>query len=62
MSDEPCISINIIELGNTTVGKTAYLIRNTENKFRPSLSTVGIDTRKKRIELENGKKSECKIL
>ena len=61
MSDEPCISINIIELGNTTVGKTAYLIRNTENKFRPSLSTVGIDTRKKRIELENGKKVNVKF-
>ena len=61
MSDEPCISINIIELGNTTVGKTAYLIRNTENKFKPSLSTVGIDTRKKRIELENGKKVNVKF-
>ena len=61
MSDEPCISINIIELGNTTVGKTAYLIRNTENKFKPSLSTVGIETRKKRIELENGKKVNVKF-
>ena len=61
MSEEPCISINIIALGNTEVGKTAYIIRNTENKFRPSLSTVGIDTRKKRIELENGKKVNVKF-
>jgi len=61
MSDEPCISINIIELGNTTVGKTAYLIRNTENKFRPSLSTVGIDMRNKRIELENRRKVNIKF-
>ena len=55
MSEEP-LSINLITLGNTEVGKTAYLIRNTENKFKPSLSTVGIDMRNKKIELENGKK------
>ena len=61
MSEEPCISLNIIELGNTTVGKTAYLIRNTENKFKPCLSTVGIDTRNKKIELENGKKVNVKF-
>ena len=61
MSEEPCISINIIALGNTEVGKTAYIIRNTENKFRPSLSTVGIDMRNKRIELENGQKVNIKF-
>ena len=61
MSEEPCLFINIITLGNTTVGKTAYLIRNTENKFRPSLSTVGIDMRNKKIELENGKKVNVKF-
>ena len=61
MSEEPCLFINIITLGNTTVGKTAYLIRNTENKFKPSLTTVGIDTRNKRIELENGKKVNVKF-
>ena len=61
MSEEPCMSINIIALGNTEVGKTAYLIRNTENKFRPSLSTVGIDMRNKKIELENGKKVNVKF-
>jgi len=56
MSEEPCISMNLIALGNPEVGKTAYIIRNTENKFRPSLSTVGIDMRNKKIELEMGKK------
>ena len=61
MSEEPCISINIIALGNTEVGKTAYIIRNAENKFRPSLSTVGIDMRNKRIELENGQKVNIKF-
>ena len=61
MSEEPCLSINLITLGNTEVGKTAYLIRNAENKFRPSLSTVGIDTRNKKIELENGKKVNVKF-
>ena len=61
MSEEPCLSINLITLGNTEVGKTAYLIRNTENKFGPSLSTVGIDLRNKKIELENGKKVNVKF-
>jgi small GTP-binding protein len=61
MSEESCLSINLIALGNTEVGKTAYLIRNTENKFRPSLSTVGIDMRNKKIELENGKKVNVKF-
>ena len=62
MSEEPCISINIIALGNIEVGKTAYIIRNTENKFRPSLSTVGIDMKNKRIELENGKKVKVRFI
>jgi small GTP-binding protein len=60
MSEEH-LSINLITLGNTEVGKTAYLIRNTENKFKPSLSTVGIDMRNKKIELENGKKVNVKF-
>ena len=60
MSEEP-LTINLITLGYTEVGKTAYLIRNTENKFGPSLSTVGIDLRLKKIELENGKKVNVKF-
>ena len=61
MSEEPCISINIISLGNTEVGKTAYIIRNTENKFRLTLTTIGIDMRNKRMELENGQKVNVKF-
>ena len=40
MSEEP-IFINLITLGNSTVGKTCYLIRNTKNKFSSALPTVG---------------------
>ena len=32
---------NLITLGNSTVGKTCYLIRNTKNKFSSALPTVG---------------------
>lgn len=56
MSTEPYISINLIAIGNTEVGKTAYLIRNIENKFKLTLSTVGVDMRNRILELKNGKK------
>ena len=60
MSEGP-IHINLLALGNSTVGKTAYLLRNTENTFKPSLPTIGIDSRLKKIELENGKKVNAKF-
>jgi small GTP-binding protein len=60
MSEEP-IYIKLLALGNSTVGKTAYLLRNTENTFKPSLPTIGIDSRLKKIELENGKKVNAKF-
>ena len=55
MSEEP-ISINILALGNSTVGKTSYLIRNTKNKFEMHLSTIGYNILKKKIDLKDGKK------
>ena len=60
MSEEP-ISINILALGNSTVGKTSYLIRNTKNKFEMHLSTIGYNTLIKRIELKDGKKVNIKF-
>jgi len=62
LEDLDLISINLIALGNSTVGKTAYLIRNTENKFQPFLlSNVGVDVKVKKIELENGMKVRVKF-
>jgi small GTP-binding protein len=58
---EERIHMNIIALGNSTVGKTAYLVRNTENAFKPTISNIGIESRLKKIELENGKKVNVKF-
>ena len=55
MSEEP-ISINILALGNSTVGKTSYLIRNTKNKFEMNSATIGYNILKKEIKLKDGKK------
>ena len=61
MSEEP-IFINLLALGNSNVGKTCYLIRNTENKFNPSFLTIGFNTLIKRIELNDGKKVNVKYI
>jgi len=53
---ECSISINILALGDSTVGKTAYLNRIKENRFKPTLSTIGYNIITKRIELESGQK------
>lgn len=55
LEDLSLISINLITLGNATIGKIAYLIRNTENIFQPILtSNIGVDVKIKKIELKNG--------
>ena len=59
MSEEP-ISINLIVLGNSTVGKTSYLFRIKENEFRQTIPTIGYDIISKTIELKNGKKVKVK--
>ena len=59
MSEEPKF-INLIALGNSTVGKTCYLLRVTENKFNPTLPTIGYSEIIKRIELNDGKKVKVK--
>ena len=61
MSEQP-IFINLLALGNSNVGKTCYLIRNTENKFKPSFLTIGFNTLIKRIELNDGKKVNVKYI
>ena len=48
--------INIIVLGNSTVGKTCFILRYTENFFQPIyLTTCGIDSKFKYITLSNSK-------
>ena len=48
--------INILTLGNTTVGKTCFILRFTENFFQPIyLTTCGIDSKYKFITLSNSK-------
>ena len=48
--------INIFALGNTTVGKTSYIIKYTENTFQQVyLTTTGLDYKTKTIILPNNK-------
>ena len=48
--------INILTLGNTTVGKTCFILRFTENFFQPIyLTTCVIDSKYKIITLSNSK-------
>ena len=51
---------NIIALGNSTVGKTSYILKYTDDCFQQVyLATVGIDFKVKNITLPNNKK--CKL-
>ena len=46
--EEEDITINIMTLGNSSVGKTSYIIKYTDNYFREIyLSTIGIDRKVK---------------
>ena len=52
--EEEDITINIMTLGNSSVGKTSYIIKYTDNYFREIyLSTIGIDRKVKSIKLNN---------
>ena len=51
------VIIKILTLGSTTVGKTTFIWKFTENEFlENTLLTVGIDIKNKAITMENGKK------
>ena len=46
--------ITIMILGNSSVGKTSFILRFTENKFNSFyLSTIGIDYKMKYIKINN---------
>ena len=52
----------ILLLGDTTVGKTCFLIKYTDNVFQEAyMSTIGLDYRLKTMILKNGKKIKLQI-
>ena len=48
--------INIITLGNSSVGKTSLIQRYVDQKFTDTLATIGFDTKQKTKILSNGEK------
>ena len=51
--------INILALGNSSVGKTSFILRFTEDTFREVyLTTIGMDNRERYLKLPN-KKEYC---
>ena len=64
MSDEfksDCV-YKVLLLGDSTVGKTCFLMRYTDNTFQEiHMSTIGLDYRLKNITLENGKNIKIQI-
>ena len=56
MSNNEEERIDLITLGNTTVGKTSYILKYVDNCFQQVyLTTMGIDFKVKTIELNNKK-------
>ncbi|KAL3313060.1 Ras- protein Rab-27A [Cichlidogyrus casuarinus] len=56
-SEQYDYSIKLLTLGDSSVGKTSILYRYTEEAFsRKFISTVGVDFRKKTIEVKNGER------
>ena len=52
----------ILLLGDSTVGKTCFLMRYTDNTYQEiHMSTIGIDNKFKDVELEDGKKVKIQI-
>jgi len=60
MSDD-CV-YKVLLLGDSTVGKTCFLLRYCDKKFQEAhLSTIGLDYRLKTMTLESGKKIKLQI-
>merc|ERR1712173_17004 len=52
--------IKVLAIGESGVGKSAIILKFTDNTFTPSfLTTIGIDYKMKKVKSENG--SECKL-
>ena len=54
--------INILVLGNGSVGKSSIIIKYIDNKFSLNyLTTLGLDFKQKKMKLKNGKQISLKI-
>ena len=54
--------IKIITLGNTSVGKSSFILKYIENKFTYNYTTtLGLDFKQKKIKLKNGKEVRLRI-
>ena len=55
-------SFKILLLGDTSVGKTCFLKRYTEDTFQDAyLSTIGFDFKFKMVTLKNGKQVKVQL-
>lgn len=62
MSDEPNYVFKILLLGDSTVGKTCFLMRFTENTFQEiHMSTIGLDYRFKKMPVDDSKEATVQI-
>ena len=62
MSGESNYVFKILLLGDTTVGKTCFLMRFTENTFQEiHMSTIGLDYRFKKMPVDEGKEATVQI-
>ena len=54
--------IKIVTLGNTSVGKSSFIIKYIENKFTYNyIATLGLDFKQKKIKLKDGKDVRLRI-
>ena len=54
MEEKILSQIHIITLGESTVGKSAYIIKYVDDKFKNTLPTIGFNTYRKNYSLPNG--------
>ena len=56
------LEIKIIILGNSSVGKTSFITKYIDDEFFSDyITTLGVDSRQKKITLQNGKEARLKI-
>ena len=62
MSGESNYVFKVLLLGDSTVGKTCFLMRFTENTFQEiHMSTIGLDYRFKKMPVDKGKEATVQI-
>lgn len=62
MSDESNYVFKVLLLGDSTVGKTCFLMRFTENTFQEiHMSTIGLDYRFKKMPVDDNKEATVQI-